>query len=295
MYCLCYDNRIRVKYTAKWGMQIAGMIFQTGSGACLENAFCNLHTLCHYLQDLKAFEPPVCVCCHIRMNMVFQLPQYLLLHGKAVYPVQRCTYNKLHSIKSSRGNFLRGSYFRNFRLSQAVPAKNAMSPQRKIQVFPFGKLFCTIYTVEKFRHQSLLQHGTELKHTSYQPVIQPVIQQSFYGKIQKIHHIFLIRTLFSEIICQFQEIITIINSRLPGCQFHEMMGHSHLVQIIAVPAFKKSKITKYKGICSCHKRTILPSRTLCKCRNFPSFPGQQHNSFVVLSHRRSRQARFPAL
>ena len=26
-----YGNRIRVKYTAKWGMQIAGMIFQTGS------------------------------------------------------------------------------------------------------------------------------------------------------------------------------------------------------------------------------------------------------------------------
>ena len=24
-----YDNRIRVKYTAKWGVQIAGMIFQT--------------------------------------------------------------------------------------------------------------------------------------------------------------------------------------------------------------------------------------------------------------------------
>ena len=29
-----YDNRIRVKYTAKWGVQIAGMIFQTGSRAC---------------------------------------------------------------------------------------------------------------------------------------------------------------------------------------------------------------------------------------------------------------------
>ena len=27
----CYGNRIRVKYTAKWGVQIAGMIFQTGS------------------------------------------------------------------------------------------------------------------------------------------------------------------------------------------------------------------------------------------------------------------------
>ena len=26
-----YGNRIRMKYTAKWGVQIAGMIFQTGS------------------------------------------------------------------------------------------------------------------------------------------------------------------------------------------------------------------------------------------------------------------------
>ena len=26
-----YGNRIRVKYTAKWGVQIAGMIFQTRS------------------------------------------------------------------------------------------------------------------------------------------------------------------------------------------------------------------------------------------------------------------------
>ncbi|MDB6490266.1 hypothetical protein PMO87_15825 [Blautia wexlerae] len=32
-----YDNRIRTKYTAKWGVQIAGMIFQTRSkvtGGC---------------------------------------------------------------------------------------------------------------------------------------------------------------------------------------------------------------------------------------------------------------------
>ncbi|MEE0172034.1 DUF6783 domain-containing protein [Ruminococcus sp. 1001136sp1] len=26
-----YGNRIRVKYTAKWSVQIAGMLFQTGS------------------------------------------------------------------------------------------------------------------------------------------------------------------------------------------------------------------------------------------------------------------------
>ena len=28
-----YGNRIQTKYTAKWGVQIAGMIFQTGSKA----------------------------------------------------------------------------------------------------------------------------------------------------------------------------------------------------------------------------------------------------------------------
>ncbi|WP_342981473.1 DUF6783 domain-containing protein [Ruminococcus sp. 2227st1_E6_2227SCRN_220401] len=37
-----YGNRIRVKYTAKWGVQIAGMIFQTRSrhyASDLEYAF----------------------------------------------------------------------------------------------------------------------------------------------------------------------------------------------------------------------------------------------------------------
>ena len=28
-----YDNRIRTKYTAKWGVHLAGMIFQTRSSA----------------------------------------------------------------------------------------------------------------------------------------------------------------------------------------------------------------------------------------------------------------------
>ena len=32
-----YGNRIRVKYTAKWGVQIAGMIFQTRSTIRDEN------------------------------------------------------------------------------------------------------------------------------------------------------------------------------------------------------------------------------------------------------------------
>ena len=30
-----YGNRMRVKYTAKWGLQIAEMIFQTCSNACV--------------------------------------------------------------------------------------------------------------------------------------------------------------------------------------------------------------------------------------------------------------------
>ena len=30
-----YDNRIRAKYTAKWGVQIAGMIFQTRSSVSI--------------------------------------------------------------------------------------------------------------------------------------------------------------------------------------------------------------------------------------------------------------------
>ncbi len=37
-----YDNRIRVKYTAKWGVQIAGMILGAGSRACLKKAFCKM-------------------------------------------------------------------------------------------------------------------------------------------------------------------------------------------------------------------------------------------------------------
>ena len=34
-----YVNRMKVKYAAKWGLQIAGMIFQTRSRACLKKAF----------------------------------------------------------------------------------------------------------------------------------------------------------------------------------------------------------------------------------------------------------------
>ena len=41
-----YGNRIRVKYTAKWGVQIAGMIFQTRSSiAC--------HYICKWLDRNK--------------------------------------------------------------------------------------------------------------------------------------------------------------------------------------------------------------------------------------------------
>ena len=33
-----YDNRIRVKYTAKWGVQIAEMLFQTCSKTFFKHA-----------------------------------------------------------------------------------------------------------------------------------------------------------------------------------------------------------------------------------------------------------------
>ena len=39
-----YDNRIRAKYTAKWGVQIAGMIFQTGSKGTPERALSEIPT-----------------------------------------------------------------------------------------------------------------------------------------------------------------------------------------------------------------------------------------------------------
>ena len=46
-----YDNRIRTKYTAKWGVQIAGMIFQTRSSAGGKDSSVMLHLA------MKAFYP----------------------------------------------------------------------------------------------------------------------------------------------------------------------------------------------------------------------------------------------
>ena len=39
-----YGNRIRVKYTAKWGVQIAGMIFQTRSKPIIRTDIQDDHT-----------------------------------------------------------------------------------------------------------------------------------------------------------------------------------------------------------------------------------------------------------
>ena len=39
-----YGNRIRAKYTAKWGVQITGMIFQTGSNMLTDNK--SIHKKC---------------------------------------------------------------------------------------------------------------------------------------------------------------------------------------------------------------------------------------------------------
>ena len=51
-----YDNRIRTKYTAKWGVQIAGMIFQIHSSVACRYAakqwnpvsFCMNFVMIHY-------------------------------------------------------------------------------------------------------------------------------------------------------------------------------------------------------------------------------------------------------
>ncbi|MED9826254.1 DUF6783 domain-containing protein [Ruminococcus sp. 1001136sp1] len=46
-----YDNRVRVKYTAKRNVQITGMIFQTSSRACLQKAFFKMYAaICGILQ-----------------------------------------------------------------------------------------------------------------------------------------------------------------------------------------------------------------------------------------------------
>ena len=53
------------------------------------------------------------------------------------------------------------------------------------------------------------------------------IRESLHSEIKKIHHILLICALSSEIICQLQEVVAIINSGTKA-----LMGHGHLVQIV---------------------------------------------------------------
>ncbi|WP_334300723.1 DUF6783 domain-containing protein [Blautia sp. MSJ-9] len=60
-----YDNRIRAKYTAKWGVQIAGTIFQTRSN--LPDIF--LHIFQYKRLVTVRFPPefpvlPQCLPCH---------------------------------------------------------------------------------------------------------------------------------------------------------------------------------------------------------------------------------------
>ena len=43
-----YGNRIRAKYTAKWGVQIAGMIFQIRSNLCIPDVRCR-NIFCYLL------------------------------------------------------------------------------------------------------------------------------------------------------------------------------------------------------------------------------------------------------
>ena len=51
-----YVNRMKVKYAAKWGVQIAGMIFQTRSIA---------HYIMIYLQVLRAKHCILSVLCNV--------------------------------------------------------------------------------------------------------------------------------------------------------------------------------------------------------------------------------------
>ena len=44
-----YDNRMRVKYTAKWGLQIAEMIFQTRSSIVVPFGKCNVESCILFL------------------------------------------------------------------------------------------------------------------------------------------------------------------------------------------------------------------------------------------------------
>ena len=118
----------------------------------------------------------------------------------------------------------------------------------KKQILFARDFLAAVHTAKKLRHQSLLRHSAKLKNAPHQPRIQLRIQKGFHSQVKKIHHILLICALMSEVIRTLQEIVAIVNSRLPGCQFHKMMGHGHLVQIVAAAPLKKGKIPEYKGI-----------------------------------------------
>ena len=74
-----YDNRIRTKYTAKWGVQIAGMIFQIHSSVACRYAakqwnpvsFCMNFVMIHYcsltMSDSDFF---LTVFCDFLRNMI---------------------------------------------------------------------------------------------------------------------------------------------------------------------------------------------------------------------------------
>ncbi|WP_319017801.1 MULTISPECIES: DUF6783 domain-containing protein [Blautia] len=70
-----YGNRIRVKYTAKWGVQIAGMIFQTRSKAfSVSLSAIQKHQLLSFLMDVKS-----CFCQPSGRFFSFDSPGFLHL------------------------------------------------------------------------------------------------------------------------------------------------------------------------------------------------------------------------
>ena len=60
-----YGNRIRVKYTAKWGAQIAGTLFQTQSGVA-RHTFFHPYLQFHASHLINVIYKTMYECIHIR-------------------------------------------------------------------------------------------------------------------------------------------------------------------------------------------------------------------------------------
>ena len=78
-----YGNRIRVKYTAKWGVQIAGMIFQTRSkvtGGCCSHTTIPRGVLAWTCQNPETYKPKF----HCRRQSAFYKLIFISLYNKII-------------------------------------------------------------------------------------------------------------------------------------------------------------------------------------------------------------------